>query len=346
MFTQTTTPVYNQLSAQSSLEYIFLRYILARAALPEIGEFTVPQFPVKIGGKFYTIDYGIVGLKSKFAIELDGFVVHSQKSNFNNDRFRGNDLINDGWTLIRFSTENITTSPYRCITQLQDTLARDPFLKNYLLPEIISELPLFSFQDWEAISQKRINIPNKPPAASRANRDMAFNRLKMEGSGFLTNRKKIYLQELRNPANGLSLEENTAQPVEPLTKLAEKTPVPLAATQSSRTGSRSPRLVLIGGLIAAAICLVILAIILLPVVTTQPTSPTRAAPALTQTIPAGNSLADEIAAQPCRIGQLKGSQSKIYYPPGHNSYSNTKTNVVCFNSPAEAEAAGFSKAQT
>src|SRR3954452_12856428 len=122
MFIQTTTPVHNQLSAQSSLEYIFLRFILARAALPEIGELTVPQFPVKIGTRSYKIDYGIVGLKNKFAIELDGFVVHSQKSNFNNDRFRGNDLINDGWTLIRFSTENITGSPFRCITQLQETL--------------------------------------------------------------------------------------------------------------------------------------------------------------------------------------------------------------------------------
>src|SRR5438105_1987977 len=120
MFTQIITPIYNQLSAQSSLEYIFLRFILARAALPEIGELTVPQFPVKIGNKFYRIDYGIVGLKYKFAIELDGFVVHSQKTNFNNDRFRGNDLINDGWTLIRFSTENVTTSSFRCITQLQE----------------------------------------------------------------------------------------------------------------------------------------------------------------------------------------------------------------------------------
>src|ERR1700712_986168 len=117
MSSNITPAIQDELSAQSVLEYNFLRYILSRAALPEIADFTVPQFPVKIENKTYRIDYGIVGTRSKFAIELDGFVAHSQKSNFNNDRFRGNDLINDGWTLIRFSTENINKDPNRCIAQ-------------------------------------------------------------------------------------------------------------------------------------------------------------------------------------------------------------------------------------
>lgn len=344
MFIQTTTPVHNQLSAQSSLEYIFLRFILARSALPEIGELTVPQFPVKIGDKLYRIDYGIVGLKSKFAIELDGFVVHSQKTNFNNDRFRGNDLINDGWTLIRFSTENVTTSPFRCITQLQETLTRDPLLKNYLLNEIVSELPLFSFQDWEAISQQRMNLPNKSPANARANRDLALNRLKTEGPGFLTTRKKLYLQELRNPLYHSSPAENTAQPVEPLSIIAEKKPTPSGDLQFSQPRSGLNPYVLIGGVIAVVICLAILLLVFLPGLTSQPAPPARVAP--TQPVPTIYSLADEIAAQPCRIGQVKGSESKIYYAPGHSLYSITKTNVICFNSPAEAETAGFSKAKT
>jgi hypothetical protein len=56
-------------------------------------------------------------------------------------------------------------------------------------------------------------------------------------------------------------------------------------------------------------------------------------------------LIAEIAAKPCLVGQIKGSQSKIYQLPTQGFYAATKNNVSCFNSEAEAQAAGFRKAR-
>jgi hypothetical protein len=346
MSLRTPLPVHTELSAQSSLEYIFLRYILARAALPEIADFTVPQFPVRIEGKFYTIDYGITGLKNKFAIELDGFVVHSQKNNFNKDRFRGNDLITDGWTLIRFSTENITGSPHRCVTQLQAALGRDPLLRNYLLDEIITELPAFSFQDWEAISQERSNIPNKRTAEARANRDSAFNRLRTEGPGFLINRRKAYIEQLKNPLKAAAFANSPAPAQQAAPRKAGVAP------PMDYPARKKPPLKLIfglAGLLAVVALLGIAAFLALnlgaPQPAVNPTGP-NSAPAVVKQPTGGVSLSDEMAAQPCLAGQLKGSPDKSYYLPGQAGYAAAKTGVTCFHSAAEAEAAGYRKART
>src|SRR5206468_2417669 len=44
-------------------------------------------------------------------------------------------------------------------------------------------------------------------------------------------------------------------------------------------------------------------------------------------------------AAPCQIGQIKGNRSsKIYHVPGGGSYVQTKANVQCFATEAEAQA--------
>lgn len=48
---------------------------------------------------------------------------------------------------------------------------------------------------------------------------------------------------------------------------------------------------------------------------------------------------------PCQQGQIKGSQSGKHHRPGGRYYRFTFSNVRCFNSEAEAEAAGFVMAQ-
>lgn len=48
---------------------------------------------------------------------------------------------------------------------------------------------------------------------------------------------------------------------------------------------------------------------------------------------------------PCAQGQVKGNRgSSIYHAPGQRDYAKTYANVVCFNTEAEAVAAGFRKA--
>jgi len=48
---------------------------------------------------------------------------------------------------------------------------------------------------------------------------------------------------------------------------------------------------------------------------------------------------------PCAKGQIKGSQNRKYHLPTGQFYARTYENVTCFNTAAEAEAAGFQPSQ-
>ncbi|MHB1134906.1 MAG: sunset domain-containing protein [Chloroflexota bacterium] len=53
-----------------------------------------------------------------------------------------------------------------------------------------------------------------------------------------------------------------------------------------------------------------------------------------------------VGSYPCRPGQLKGNNnSMIYHSPGQRDYERTYANVTCFDTAAQAEAAGFRAAQ-
>jgi micrococcal nuclease len=50
-------------------------------------------------------------------------------------------------------------------------------------------------------------------------------------------------------------------------------------------------------------------------------------------------------AAPCAVGQIRGNRnSKIYHVPGGASYTQTRANVQCFNTEAEAQASGYRRA--
>ena len=56
----------------------------------------------------YRIDFAIVMKKIKIAIELDGYAYHGRnKESFQNDRTRQNDLIKGGWTILRYTWNDI-----------------------------------------------------------------------------------------------------------------------------------------------------------------------------------------------------------------------------------------------
>ncbi len=94
--------VYDVLSAESFLEYAFLRWILAPATKPEIVGRVKPQYEVTWAGHTYRIDYAIVGQNRFIAVELDGFTFHGSRSAFSYDRLRQNDLHAAGWLVVRF----------------------------------------------------------------------------------------------------------------------------------------------------------------------------------------------------------------------------------------------------
>jgi len=54
----------------------------------------------------------------------------------------------------------------------------------------------------------------------------------------------------------------------------------------------------------------------------------------------------DMGAAPCQPGQIKGNRnSDIYHAPGQRDYERTYANVQCFDTEAEAQAAGYRRAQ-
>jgi len=134
--------LYDALSAESFLEYAFLRWILAPATRPEVAGRVKPQYEVTWAGHTYRIDYAIVGQHRSIAVELDGFTFHGSRSAFSYDRLRQNDLHAAGWLVVRFSYDMIRLEPARCVAQLQSVLNQDPLLAAYVIPKPLIEQPL------------------------------------------------------------------------------------------------------------------------------------------------------------------------------------------------------------
>jgi hypothetical protein len=85
-----------------------------------------------------------------------------------------------------------------------------------------------------------------------------------------------------------------------------------------------------------------------PTLTPEPTAEPTAPPEPTQRIFPTRTPRPILAsdAAPCSLGQVKGNRSsKIYHVPGGGSYSQTKANVECFESEAQAQAAGYRRAR-
>jgi superfamily II DNA or RNA helicase/very-short-patch-repair endonuclease len=133
--------IYEMLSADSFLEYAFLRWVLTPAATSQIVTCITPQRRIEIDERVYRIDYEIAGQDRVFAIELDGFEFHGSRAAFNYDRLRQNDLQAAGRLVVRFTYDSIRLQPARCIAQLQAVLALDPLLARMLIEHPTCEAP-------------------------------------------------------------------------------------------------------------------------------------------------------------------------------------------------------------
>jgi superfamily II DNA or RNA helicase len=133
--------VYDVLSAESFLEYAFLRWILAPAVRPEIADRIKPQYEVLWAGHTYRIDYAIIGQDRFIAVELDGFAFHGDRDAFSYDRLRQNDLHAAGWIVVRFSYDMIRLDPERCVAQIQSVFIYDTLLTTFIIPMPCIEQP-------------------------------------------------------------------------------------------------------------------------------------------------------------------------------------------------------------
>lgn len=67
------------------------------------------NYRVQVGGKRRSLDLAWPDVK--VAVEFDGFVPHSTRRVFDDDRARQNDLVADGWTVFRITKTMLETDP-------------------------------------------------------------------------------------------------------------------------------------------------------------------------------------------------------------------------------------------
>ncbi len=85
-----------------------------------------------------------------------------------------------------------------------------------------------------------------------------------------------------------------------------------------------------------------------PTTATPTVPPPTAAPTTAATAPPASPPPppQDLGAAPCEPGQIKGNNnSGIYHAPGQRDYAKTYANVTCYDTEAEAVAAGFRRAQ-
>jgi very-short-patch-repair endonuclease len=63
-------------------------------------------------------------VSARIAIEVDGFAYHRDRDRFQRDRTRQNELVNLGWTVLRFTWQDITADPDRVIATVRLALRR------------------------------------------------------------------------------------------------------------------------------------------------------------------------------------------------------------------------------
>ena len=73
---------------------------------PASSAFPTPQvnYRVRVGGRVRYLD--LAWPDAKVAVEFDGFVPHSTRRVFDDDRVRQNDLVADGWTVFRVTEDD------------------------------------------------------------------------------------------------------------------------------------------------------------------------------------------------------------------------------------------------
>lgn len=89
--------------------------IVRRFSLPT----PVPEHTVLDGhGQFLArVDFAYPELR--YAIEVDGFAPHSARRTFEHDRARQNDLVDDGWTIHRFTWRDVERHPGRVADRIR-----------------------------------------------------------------------------------------------------------------------------------------------------------------------------------------------------------------------------------
>jgi very-short-patch-repair endonuclease len=77
--------------------------------------------PVWLDGRLYFLDIAID--KLKLAIEIDGRLHETDLAIFESDRWRQNALVQDGWTVLRFTWAMLSQHPEEFVAQVRQAIA-------------------------------------------------------------------------------------------------------------------------------------------------------------------------------------------------------------------------------
>ncbi len=78
------------------------------------------NYPVRVAGRRYFLDAAFP--KERVAVEIDGRAHHSSAAVFQSDRRRQNDLVAAGWTVLRFTWEDIVHRPHEVVARVVQAL--------------------------------------------------------------------------------------------------------------------------------------------------------------------------------------------------------------------------------
>jgi very-short-patch-repair endonuclease len=82
----------------------------------------VANLPVSAGGRAYVLDMAFEAQRVEVAV--DGRAFHTDARSFQNDRTRQNDLVAAGWTVLRFTWEDIVDRPADVVRRIREILAQ------------------------------------------------------------------------------------------------------------------------------------------------------------------------------------------------------------------------------
>lgn len=118
-----------------------------------------PNHPVALAdGTTRFVDFAIVTDSSRIAIEVDGYAYHAEgaisREKFDDQLQRQNELTLQGWTVLRFSFDQIKKEAARCMDQLRRITVSDPQLhRNFTSCGL--EPSRLQLEALEALSQAR-----------------------------------------------------------------------------------------------------------------------------------------------------------------------------------------------
>ncbi len=83
---------------------------------------TERQYYVRVGGRFYCLDFGIFCRKGSIDLECDGERYHNLPDALARDRERNNELTSFGWRVLRFSGKEINQTIKNCFRKIERTI--------------------------------------------------------------------------------------------------------------------------------------------------------------------------------------------------------------------------------